>query len=173
MFDMLDELDRAILHSLALNARAPLSEIARRLSAARTTISERLERLEREGVIKGYRVDVDYSKLGYRYLAFVLVKVRRGGLRGDKSNQEVLAEKIVSDCSAREGLPWVEEAHIITGEYDLLLKVRAREWEELTNFLIRYMPEHQDVVQTHTMLVLKAVHEDHSPPLTAGASGKK
>jgi DNA-binding Lrp family transcriptional regulator len=170
---MLDELDRAILCALALNARAPLSEIARRLNAARTTVSERLEKLEREGVIKGYRVEVDFGKLGYRYLAFVLVKVRRGGLRGDKSNQEALAERIVSDCLTREGLPWVEEAHIITGEYDLLLKVRAREWEELTNFLIRYMPEQQDVVQTHTMLVLKAVHEDHSPPFTAVTEKKR
>lgn len=162
---MLDELDRALLRSLASNARAPLSEVARRLNIARTTLSERLEKLEKEGVIKGYRVDLDLSKLGYRYLAFVLVKVRRGGLKGDKSNQEALAEKIVSECSSRKGLPWVEEAHIITGEYDLLLKVWAREWEELTKFLIKYMPEHPDVMQTHTMLVLKAVHEDHNPPL--------
>jgi DNA-binding Lrp family transcriptional regulator len=95
----------------------------------------------------------------------VLVKVKRGGLRGDKSNQEALAERIVSECASRKGLPWVEEAHIITGEYDLLLKVWAREWEELTNFLIKYMPEHSDVVQTHTMLVLKAVHQDRNPPL--------
>jgi len=162
----LDELDRVLLRSLLANARVPLSEVAKSIGAARTTLSERLDRLEREGVVKGYRADVDLRKLGYKYVAFVLVKVRRtGGLRGDKSNQELLAEKIVEDCYTRKGLPWVEEAHIITGEYDLLLKVWAREWDELTSFLIKYMPEHNDVLQTHTILVLKTIQDDKRPPL--------
>lgn len=160
----LDELDKALIRSLLINARAPLSEVAKSIRAARTTLSERLERLEREGVIKGYRVDLDLRKLGFKYVAFVLVKVKRTGLRGEKSNQELLAEKIVKDCFTRDELPWVEEAHIITGEYDLLLKVWAREWDELTTFLIKYMPEHGDVMQTHTMLVLKTVQDDKRPP---------
>jgi len=161
---MLDELDRALLRELTTNARVPLAEIARRLGVARTTLAERLEKLERGGFIKGYRAQVNPHKLGYRFVAFILVKARRGGLRGEKSNQELLAEKIVADCNSRSSMPWVEEAHIITGEYDLLLKVWVREWEELTNFLIRYMPKHPDVVQTHTMLVLKTVHEGTAPP---------
>lgn len=162
---MLDELDKALLRELTANARVPLAEVARRLGAARTTLAERLEKLERGGYIRGYSAQLDPRKLGYRFVAFILVKARRGGLRGEKSNQELLAEKIVEDCNSSDGMPWVEEAHIITGEYDLLLKVRVREWEELTSFLIRYMPRHPDVVQTHTMLVLKTVHEGVSPPL--------
>lgn len=164
---MLDELDVALLNSLLLNARAPLSDIAKRLGVARTTLSERLERLERSGIVKGYHAELDLRRIGFKYTAFVLVKVKRVGIRGEKSNQELLAERIVRDCREREGLPWVEEAHIITGEYDLLLKVWAREWEELTNFLIRYMPEHGDIIQTHTILVLKSVQDDVRPPLKA------
>ncbi|MCS7104937.1 MAG: Lrp/AsnC family transcriptional regulator [Thermofilaceae archaeon] len=162
---MLDETDKALIQALLSNARAPLADIAKRLNVARTTLSERLEKLERTGFIKGYRVEVNHYKLGFKYIAFVLVKVRRGGFRGDKSNQETLAEKIIQDCSTKRALPWIEEAHIITGEYDLLLKVWAREWEELTNFLVKYMPEQNDVVQTHTMLVLKTVHDDPRPPV--------
>lgn len=168
---VLDDLDRALLSLLLANARSPLSKVARRLGVARTTLSERLERLERSGIIRGYSVDLDLGKLGYRYTAFVLVKVRRVSLRGEKSNQELLAEKIISDCRARKDLPWVEEAHIITGDYDILLKVRVRDVEELASFLIRYMPEHADVVQTHTILVLKTVGEDRRPPLLESEGG--
>ena len=162
---VLDDLDRELLNSLLLNARAPLSEIARKLGVARTTLSERLEKLEKMGIVKGFRAELDLRRLGYKFTAFVLVKVRRAGLRGDKSNQELLAEKIIGDCRTRRDLPWVEEAHIITGEYDLLLKVRVKDIDELTAFLIRYMPEHSDVVQTHTILVLKTIEESKCPPL--------
>ena len=160
---MLDELDRALIRELASNARTPLAEVARRLGVARTTLAERLEKLEREGYIRGFTLSIEPGKLGYKFLAFILVKVRRGGFRGERSNQELLAEDIVKDCSSKRGMPWVEEIHIVTGEYDLLLKVWAREWDELTNFLIRYMPTHPDVVETHTMLVLKTAYESSAP----------
>lgn len=160
---MSDELDKALLRELMANARVPLTEVAKKLNVARTTLSERLEKLEESGIIRGYRLDLDPRKLGYKYTAFVLVKAKRGELKSVKPSQEALAEKIIEDCRSRKGLPWIEEVHIITGEYDLLLKLWAREWDELTNFLIRYMPSHADVNQTHTMLVLKTTYDDPRP----------
>lgn len=154
----MDELDIKILELLQVEGRLALAELARRVNAPRTTVTERVERLRERGIVRGFRAVVDPSKLGYRYLGFVLVKARRGGVMGERSNQELLAEEIVNDCNNDESLPWIEEAHIITGEYDLLLKIWAVEWEQLTNFLIRYMPRHRDVSDTHTILVLKTTH---------------
>ncbi|RLE85992.1 MAG: Lrp/AsnC family transcriptional regulator [Thermoprotei archaeon] len=154
----MDELDMKIINVLQLEGRLSLAEVSRRVGAPRTTIAERVEKLVERGVIRGFRAVIDPVKLGYRYLAFVLVKARRGGIVGEKSNQELLAEEIVRDCNDDANLPWVEEVYIITGEYDILLKVWAKEWDHLTNFLIRYMPRHKDVSDTHTILVLKTVH---------------
>ena len=155
---LMDALDVRILELLQAEGRLALAELARRVRAPRTTVVERVEKLRERGVIRGFRAVVDPNKLGYKYLAFVLVKARRGGVIGERSNQELLADEIVKDCNGDEALPWVEEAHIITGEYDLLLKIWATEWEQLTNFLIRYMPRHRDVSDTHTILVLKTTH---------------
>ena len=163
---MLDEVDRKLIAELMQNARSPLAEIARRTGIPRTTLAERLDKLEKRGIIKGYRIDLNPRKLGFKYAAFVLVKVRRGEAGRVKPGQVALAEKIVRDCRKKEGMPWIEEVHIVTGEYDLLLKVWARRWDELTNFLIQYMPSLSDVVHTYTMLVLVTVHDESGlPPL--------
>lgn len=161
----LDELDLRILSELSRDGRVPLSRLAQRLRVPRTTVNFRLLRLREEGIVGGFRAEIPPEKLGYRLVAFVLVKVRRTRPIDGMSNQEVLARSLVRQTAEDPSLPWVEEAHIITGEYDLLLKVRARELDQLTRFLIAHMATHDDVVQTHTLLALETVHEDHTPPL--------
>jgi len=152
---MLDQTDRKLLEALSKNARAPLSDLARQLGVPRTTLAQRLERLVESGVIKRFTVSLDRGKLGYRYLTFILVKVRRGGGYGERSSQEILAEEIAKYCNSRDDMPWIEEAHIITGDYDILLKAWSRDLEHLTRFLIRYMPSRPEVAETYTMLVLE------------------
>ncbi len=161
----LGDLDVRILRELMEDGRIPITRLAERVGAPRTTVASRLARMEEAGLVEGYRAVVSAERLGYRITAFVLVKVRRTRPVGGRSNQELLAERIVEMTSSDRRLPWVEEAHIITGEYDLLLKVRASELDQLTRFLISFMATHEDVVQTHTLLSLERVHEDHSPRL--------
>jgi len=169
----LDELDIRILAELLKNGRIPLTKLAKKLRVPRTTVNSRLCKLEELGLIRRYRAEIAVEKLGYRLTAFVLVKVRRTKPIDGMSNQEVLARRLVEQTMSSPHLPWVEEAHIITGEYDLLLKVRASELDQLTRFLIAYMATHDDVVQTHTLIALETIHEDHSPPLLEKHSATK
>ncbi len=161
----MDALDSVILRELQRNCRLPISKLAKILGKPRTTISERISRLEREGVIRGYRAIVDPSKLGYRFLAFVMLKVRRGITFEGMSNQEALAQKVVKETRDAPDLPYVEEAHIVTGAYDIVLKVWARRWEELTNFLIRYLASLGDVVSSETFLVLETISSEEGFPV--------
>lgn len=161
----MDRLDRAILRELQRNCRLPISKLAKIMGRPRTTISERIARLEREGIIKGYRAILDPSKLGYRFLAFVMLKVKRGVTFEGLSNQEALAKRIIDETFKALDLPYVEEVHIVTGTYDIILKVWARRWEELTNFLIRYLAGLGDIVSSETFLVLETMTSEKGFPI--------
>lgn len=158
----LDEVDKGILDRLQRDGRLPLSKLAEELNRPRTTIALRLERLEREGVIIAYRALPNPTKLGFTLLAFVLVSVKRMAPTGGKSAQVILAEKIIKDCDKDPALPWVEEAHVITGHYDIVLKVWAKDLKQLSHFLINYLPTHPDISHTETMVALETVADNRS-----------
>ncbi len=160
----MDELDSKILRELSKDGRVPVKVLAERLGVPRTTVALRMRKLVDSGVVKGFYAEIDYKKLNYTITSFVLIQVRRGRPIEGKSNQEVLAENLVKELSKRDGLPWIEEAHIVTGDFDLLLKVRARSMEELTKFLITELAKYPDVERTHTMIVLETPHEGRIPP---------
>jgi DNA-binding Lrp family transcriptional regulator len=107
----LDEVDRESLHALQEDARNLSSgEIADRTDASSSTVRKRIQRLESEGVLKGYSADVDYDKSGYplRMLLFCTASIPE---RGD----------IIDDILAIEGVVSVTE--LVTGEQNLLVTV--------------------------------------------------
>ncbi|WP_291764651.1 Lrp/AsnC family transcriptional regulator [Caldivirga sp. UBA161] len=153
---MMDELDIKILESLQRNGRITVSRLAELLNKPRTTIMSRLARLESSKIILGYKTVIDPAQMGYTIQAYVLLTVRR--IPGAaKPSQVALAERIIYDSDNEKDLPWVEEAQVVTGQYDLVLKVWAKDLKQLSNFLIRYLPTHPDVVKSETMIVLENV----------------
>jgi DNA-binding Lrp family transcriptional regulator len=159
----LDELDRRIIGILIRDARTTVTDISKKLNVPRTTIMHRLERLEEEGYIRKYTAIPDYRKLGYNFVAYVLLRVKRERSVAGRSSQVVLAEKILSTANASNTLPYVEEAQIITGQYDILLKIRAKKWEDISRFLIVHLAEFEEIEHSETMLVLETVGEHISP----------
>ncbi|RLE61532.1 MAG: hypothetical protein DRJ49_03435 [Thermoprotei archaeon] len=153
----LDSLDLRIIEELSKNARVKLSELSRKLAVPRTTISSRIEKMVKMGVIKSFTTMLDYSTLGYKFLAFVMIKVRRG--TGKLTDQVSITKKIVEDINRSNSKLRIIESHIVTGEYDVLLKVIAKDWSELTKFLIEYLTKLSEIEHTNTMLVLTTVHE--------------
>jgi DNA-binding Lrp family transcriptional regulator len=105
----IDDVDRAILHALQEDARNLSSdEIAERAGIAGSTVRKRIQRLESEGVIKGYSADVDYGKSGYplRMLLFCTAAIPE---RGD----------LIPDILAIDGVVSVQE--LVTGDQNLLV----------------------------------------------------
>ena len=71
---MIDGVDRKIMKKLQENARISTAQIARELNMAPSGIHERIKRLERHGIIKGYHVSLDAGKLGYGVTAFLMIR---------------------------------------------------------------------------------------------------
>lgn len=141
----LDEVDRKILKILQADGRTALSEIARRLDMGSATIHERVNTLEREGYIREYRAVLDPELLGIDTVAFVRIGTEAGRF-------SEVAERL-----AEEGA--VQEIHEITGDTDLLLKVRVAAREELTDLLSR-IGEYDGVRTTGTDIALRSVKEE-------------
>ncbi len=154
---VVDELDKQILEELQRNSKVKITELAEKLGRPRSTVNLRLERLEREGVIAGYRAIVNPRSFGFNVVAYVLISVKRIGPVEDKSSQIVLIERILRESDERSDLPWIEEAHVITGAYDIILKVWAKDLKQLSRFLINYLASQPEIVKTETMIVLEDV----------------
>ena len=142
-----DELDLDILSILLRTANLPKAEIARRLGVATSTVSERVRRLEEGGVVQRYEARLDPRTLGFRTLAFVFVAERKP--TGDVDTAARLAE-----------VTGVEEVHKIAGDDCFLVKIRARDTDDLGQVLDTEVNAIPTVAGTRTTIVLRTVLED-------------
>ena len=141
----IDQVDRSILKILQSDGRTALSEIARRLEMGSATIHERVRSLEERGYIREYRAVLDPQLLGIDQVAFVQVETTAGRF-------SEVAERLAEH---RE----VQEVHEITGHADLLLKVRVKETDDLSDFLAT-LGESEGVRKSSTNVSLRTVKED-------------
>jgi Lrp/AsnC family transcriptional regulator, leucine-responsive regulatory protein len=123
---MLDPVNRAILAELQREARLSMAELGRRVKLSPPAVAERVQRLEREGVIRGYHADLDPAKLGYAIA--VVVRVAPATRQLDKIRE------IARDT------PEVVECHRITGEDCFFLKLHLRSIDDLEPLLDRFTP---------------------------------
>ena len=129
--DLLDEVNRAILTALQEDPRMSMSALARTVGMSSPAVTERVQRLERTGVITGYRLDVSPAALGLPITAFTRVRPSAGHLPR------------VAEIAA--ALPQVSECHRITGEDCFLIKVHAPSVEQLEEILDAFVMHGQTV----------------------------
>jgi len=153
---MLDEKDVALLELLQENARLTVKELSRKIGSPITTTHARLKRLEREGFIKAYRAILDPKKLGFNTLAYIFISFsREKGL-----DQRKVASEIAK-------IPEVQEVHIITGEWDILAKVRVSNVDALGELVVNKLRNIEGVEKTYTSVVLENVKESTKLPVRA------
>ncbi len=121
----LDATDRKIIGELTTEGRVSFAELGRRVSLSSPAVAERVQRLERAGVITGYRAEIDPRLLGYGLTAIVRVKPAPGQL-----------PRIPELAAA---IPEVGECHRITGEDCFYLKVFLRSIDDLGTLLDRFL----------------------------------
>jgi Lrp/AsnC family transcriptional regulator, leucine-responsive regulatory protein len=129
--ELLDDTNRRILAELHADPRASMSAIGRRVGLSAPSVTERVQRLERDGVIRGYRVDVDPSALGMGVTAYTRIRPAAGRLT-----------KIVELATS---LPQVTECHRITGEDCFLIKLHAPGIEDLEETLDLFLVHGQTI----------------------------
>ena len=118
---VLDEKDRMIINMLMENARTPITEIARKLGITDVAVKKRLEKLEREGVILGYTIKINPSKLGYESIAIV-------GL--DVEPEHLL--KAIDEIKSRN---YVKYLALTTGDHMLIAEIWAKDNSDLISKL--------------------------------------
>jgi len=145
----LDEKDFRILDVLRNEARDSISEISKKTGIPITTVYNRLQRMEQDGIIKGYSAVLDYEKLGLGVLAYILINISYSKHTGQKIDQESIAKKIRS-------LENVSEVSIITGESDMIVKVRTKSISQLNNFILKKLRNIEGIDKVVTMIALSS-----------------
>ena len=155
----INEIDAKILNFLQDNARETQAEIARAVGLAASVVLERIRKLETRGVIRGYTALLDPKVMGQGMLAFVAVRSEEGP--GDN--------EVAKHLSA---LPEALEVHHVAGEDCYLVKVRAKDAEQLGLLLRTRIGRIPGVRSTRTTIVLETVKETSRLPipLSQGAS---
>ena len=151
----LDRFDRAILDELARDGRVSITELARRVGLSKSPTQARLRRLEDSGVIRGYRAILDPIRLGLDHVAFVEVRL-------DDTREAALA----AFNAAVAATPEIEQAHLIAGNFDYLLKVRTPDMHAYRAVLAERISTLPHVASTSTYVAMQAVKEGYVADVT-------
>ena len=145
----LDVLDEKILSMIVDNARVPFLEVARACNVSGAAIHQRVQKLTNLGVIKGSEYIVDPEKLGYETCAFV------GLFLTSPSTFDFVVEGL-------EKIPEVVECYYTTGQYDLLIKVVAKNNKDLLR-IIHSELQPLGLSRTETILSFKDAFKKRFP----------
>jgi Lrp/AsnC family transcriptional regulator, leucine-responsive regulatory protein len=144
----LDRIDRMILDILQRDGRIAISELAARVNLSTTPCSERVKRLEREGIIMGYYARLNPEMLERNLLVFLEIKL--SAKSGDVFDQ--VARNLTE-------IPEVLECHLISGDFDYLVKARLKEmsaYRRLLGDLLKKLPAS---ASSHSYVVMEKVKE--------------
>ncbi len=150
-FQGLDRFDHAILAALGQDGRMSITNLAQKVGLSKSPTQARLRRLERDGFILGYRAMVDPIRLGMDHVAFIEVR-----LSDTRENALDAFNKAVAK------IPEIEEAHLIAGNFDYLMKVRTRSMRDYRLVLAEKISTLPFVASTSTYVAMQAVKEDVS-----------
>lgn len=139
--EKIDNLDKKILSILSKNARIPFKDVAAECGVSRAAIHQRVQHLIAGGVITGSGFDVNPKSVGYSTCTYVGINLERGSMYKD------LVQQLLT-------IPEIVECHFTTGSYTMLLKVYARDNEQLMDLLNNKMQMIPGVVSTETLISL-------------------
>ncbi|MCX4263991.1 MAG: Lrp/AsnC family transcriptional regulator [Muribaculaceae bacterium] len=143
----LDKVDLDILRELQRDSRLSVRELAARVHRSATPVFERLRRLESQGVIKGYTVNIDLEKIGRDFIVFCNVKLRR-------INTEI-HERFAAEVAA---MPEVTECYNVSGAVDYMLKVQVPDMKAYREFVtarLGGLDMHESVQSVFVMETIK------------------
>ena len=149
----MDDLDYEIVELLAEDSRMPYAKIAERVGKATATVHQRVRRLREQGYINAFRADLNWEELGYPLNAYVSVR------DNESLGLSSLAEKLRS-------IPFIVSVAAVTGEFDVLMHIRARSSSHLGEILdeVRRLAPGP----TRTLVTLTTYFSGRTPPLPAG-----
>jgi Lrp/AsnC family transcriptional regulator for asnA, asnC and gidA len=151
--EKIDALDMKILSILSKNARIAFKDVAAECNFSRAAIHQRVQHLIEDGVITGSGFDVNPKSLGYSTCTYVGITLDRGNL------YKKVVEKL-------QHIPEIVECHFTTGPYTMLVKLYARDNEQLMDLLNNQLQSIDGVVATETLISLEQSIKREVPVVT-------
>ena len=144
----LDKLDRQILTLLQKEGRLSMKELGDQIGLSTTPCIERVKRLERDGVITGYYARLNPTALGASLLMFVQITLsNKSGEMFDQFRREVLR------------IPQVLECHLVSGDFDYIIKARIQEMSEYRSLLGEILLQLPGASQSKSYVVMEEIKE--------------
>jgi Lrp/AsnC family transcriptional regulator for asnA, asnC and gidA len=140
--EKIDNLDKKILCILSKNARIPFKDVAAECNVSRAAIHQRVQHLIENGIITGSGFDVNPKSLGYSTCTYVGITLERGSMYKE------VCERLIH-------IPEIVECHFTTGPYTMLVKLYARDNEQLMDLLNSQLQCIDGVVATETLISLE------------------
>ncbi len=151
--DKLDKLDKKILSILSKNARIPFKDVATECNVSRAAIHQRVQHMREDGVITGSGFDVNPKSIGYSTCTYVGITLERGNMYKSVVERLMHISEIV-------------ECHFTTGPYTMMVKLFARDNEQLMDLLNNQLQGIPGVVATETLISLEQSIKREIPVIT-------
>ena len=144
----LDKIDRKILRILQEDARIAMKDLSEQVGLSITPTIERVKRMERDGVIAGYHARLNPAALGASLLVFVEITLnQKSASHFEQFRREVLR------------IPEVQECHLVSGDFDYLIKARIHEMAEYRKLLGDMLLNLPGAAQSKSYVVMEEIKE--------------
>jgi Lrp/AsnC family leucine-responsive transcriptional regulator len=150
----LDSLDMALLGVLQRDSKKTAKDLGRDLDMPVTTVYAKIKRMEELGLIKRYTAILDAPKLGYTATAFVLATF---SYRSSAGAEATLSQREVAKEVAT--FPEVQEVHVISGDWDLLIKVKTTDIDAVGRFVVDKLRTVRGIEKTVTCMAFDTAKE--------------
>ena len=150
----MDHIDEKILTILKKNGKASATEISKIVGLSIPAVSERIRKMEHNGIIEGYGAKISRRKTGYNVTAFIMVNLERSG------DVEEFRQKVVEFHQKVVEFHQVLECHHVVGAFDYLLKVLVKTPDDLEHFLMEELNEIPTVASSQTFMCLSTLKEE-------------
>jgi len=149
----IDGKDLAILALIQKNCKYTAREIARKINSPITTVFAKIKRMEELGIIKEYKAILDSRKLNHGTTAFILASVSYRM----KSSESPVSQRVIAEQIAK--FQEVQEVHIISGDWDILIKVKEKDVDAVGKFVIDKLRTVNGIEKTLTCMVFDTQKE--------------
>ncbi|OBZ14243.1 transcriptional regulator [Bacillus sp. FJAT-27264] len=143
----MDDIDLQILEMLKNNGRMTSSEISKVIHLSVPAITERIRKLEKNGVIDQFTIKLNRKAIGQNLVVYIFVQLQ-GSAETEQFRKTIIQSSLVLEC------------HHISGEYDYLLKVGLPDLSEMEGFITHTLKAHHNVVRSNTIFTLSTLKEE-------------
>ncbi|MHA1943436.1 MAG: Lrp/AsnC family transcriptional regulator [Candidatus Thorarchaeota archaeon] len=149
----IDDTDIKLLGLLQMNSKMNNAKLAKEVGRSISRVHTRVKSLQAREIIERFTVVLDPKKLDRATLAFILVTVRYRV----PGKRDVLSQREFCQTIAKH--PLVQGVHVLSGEYDVLLKVRTKNIDAMNRFIVDYLRELPEVDKTLTMFAMDSYYD--------------